>query len=220
VSEKLITEIIVKGDKKANKQVDSLSSNFASLTKNIIGIGAVAAVATKGIQFMVGNAKLLREDNKEFAKLEAIIKATGGAAGVSSYEMLALANSIQSATGVSNTLILKAEGMLATFKNLGEDVFPRATQAIIDMSAVQGSLEGNTLALGKALNDPITGVSALTRVGVTFTESQKEQIKVLQESGDIMGAQTIILKELEGQFEGAAQASAMNTDILVASFSD
>ena len=62
--------------------------------------------------------------------------------------------------------------------------------------------------LGKALNDPIKGISALTRVGVTFTDSQKEQIKTLVESGDTMEAQRIILKELTSEFGGAAEAAA------------
>jgi len=35
------------------------------------------------------------------------------------------------------------------------------------------------------------------RAGVQFTAEQKAQIEVLQESGDIAGAQAVILKELE-----------------------
>ncbi len=218
--EKLITKIIVTGDNKANTQVNKLDKNFASMAKNIVGIAAVALVAAKGIKFMADSAKLLREDNVEFAKLEAIIKATGGAAGTSAQEMSDLAQSIQDATGISNTLIMTTEGMLATFKEIGEEAFPRATQAVVDMSAVQGELTSNTLALGKALNDPIAGVGALSRVGVKFTDQQKEQIKVLQKSGDMLGAQTIILEELEGQFKGAAEAAATNTKKMAASFDD
>ena len=190
------------------------------MAKNIIGIAAVAAVATKAIQFMAGSAKLLREDNKQFLKLEAVIKATGNAAGISATQMAEHANAIQDATGVSNTLIMQSQAMIATFKNIGEDIFPRATQAIIDMSAVQGELTGNTLSLSKALNDPIVGITALTRVGVTFTQQQKDQIRVLQESGDIMSAQVIILEELESQFKGTAEASALNTEKMAATFDD
>jgi hypothetical protein len=62
--------------------------------------------------------------------------------------------------------------------------------------------------VGKALNDPIKGVTALGRAGVQFTAQQKEQIAALVESGDVAGAQTIILQELETQFGGAAEAAA------------
>jgi len=219
-TEKLITQIIVKGDKKANKQVDTLDKSMGGLAKKFAVAGIAAVAVTKSFKFMGESAKLLREDNKEFAKLTAIIKTTGGAAGLTATQMANYANEIQNATGVSNTLLLKSQGMLATFKNISGPVFNRATQAIVDMSAVQGELTGNTLQLGKALNDPTVGLTALSRVGVAFTDEQKNLIKSLQESGDMLGAQNIILKELEGQFKGSAEAMAQNTDLLSASFGD
>jgi len=62
--------------------------------------------------------------------------------------------------------------------------------------------------LGKALNDPITGLTALRRVGITFSESQEKTIKTMQNMGDMAGAQKLILKELESQFGGLARAAA------------
>lgn len=62
--------------------------------------------------------------------------------------------------------------------------------------------------LGKALNDPVKGISALSRAGVTFTAQQKEQIKTLTESGNILGAQKVILGEVEAQVGGVAAAQA------------
>jgi hypothetical protein len=56
--------------------------------------------------------------------------------------------------------------------------------------------------LGKALNDPIKGVTALQRVGVSFTKGQKDQIKSLEESGHHMQAQKVILRELNKEFVG------------------
>jgi hypothetical protein len=58
------------------------------------------------------------------------------------------------------------------------------------------------------LNDPVKGLTALGRVGIQFTAQQKEQIKALTESGDLLGAQKIILAELQSQFGGSAQAYA------------
>jgi hypothetical protein len=67
---------------------------------------------------------------------------------------------------------------------------------------------GEAVRLGKALNDPIQGISALTRVGIQFTDQQKEQIKALTDSGDLLGAQKIILAELNSQFGGSAETFA------------
>jgi zinc transporter ZupT len=44
-------------------------------------------------------------------------------------------------------------------------------------------------------------------VGVNFTDEQKDQIKAMVEAGDIMGAQKIILQELQTEFGGSAVAA-------------
>ena len=91
----------------------------------------------------------------------------------------------------------------------GAQVFDRATAAAADLSAAGfGSMDGAAKMLGKALNDPEAGLTALGRAGVTFTDQQKEQIKTLVESGDTLGAQKIILGEVESQVGGTAAASA------------
>ena len=51
----------------------------------------------------------------------------------------------------------------------------------------QGQASRSAIQVGKALNDPIKGVTALHRVGVQFTERRRDQIEALVESGDIAG---------------------------------
>jgi hypothetical protein len=52
------------------------------------------------------------------------------------------------------------------------------------MSVALGQdMSASAIQLGKALNDPIKGVTALQKVGVSFTQSQKDQIATLVESG-------------------------------------
>ena len=85
------------------------------------------------------------------------------------------------------------------------------------MSVALGEDSKNaSIQLGKALNDPILGITSLKRVGVSFTQSQKDQIKVLVESGHKMKAQKLILKELQTEFGGAAAAAATPMDKLKA----
>jgi hypothetical protein len=55
------------------------------------------------------------------------------------------------------------------------------------------------------LNDPIAGVSALQRIGITFSDTQKEMIANFMATGDIAGAQAVILAELENQIGGLAE---------------
>jgi len=79
----------------------------------------------------------------------------------------------------------------------------------LDMSTIfGGTAASNAKVLGKALNDPIKGLSALSRVGVQFTDEQKEMITALQNAGDMAGAQAIIMEELQSQVGGTAVATA------------
>jgi len=141
-------------------------------------------------------------------RLDAVIKSTGNAAGLSTRQMIEMAAALQKVTKVGDETIIAGQAILATFKEIKGDAFERATKAALDMSEVmQQDLKSSITQIGKALNDPIKGLTALSKVGVSFTETQKRQIKTLQESGRIYEAQAIILKELESEFGGAAKAA-------------
>jgi hypothetical protein len=142
-------------------------------------------------------------------KLAAVIKATGGAAGFTADEMKKMAAGLQSITTFGDEAIINMQALLATFKEVKGDQFTEATRAALDMAAVLDTdLKGAAIQLGKALNDPTQGMNALTRSGVSFTEQQKQLVKALQESGNIAGAQNVILAEMRAQFGGAAEAAA------------
>lgn len=153
------------------------------------------------------------------ALTESAIRSTGGAAKISAAQVGDLAGAISRKTGIDDEAIQSGQNLLLTFTNIrnetgaGNDIFNQATQALADMSTVLGTdASGSAVQLGKALNDPIAGISSLSRAGVQFTDQQKEQIRTLVESGDVLGAQKIILGELTTQFGGAAEAAATPLD--------
>lgn len=143
------------------------------------------------------------------AQLNAVLTSTQGVAGVTADMANQLAESLSKVTTYTDDEILSAENLALTFTNISSKVFPDATQAILDVStAMGGDLKGATVQIGKALNDPILGITALTRVGVNFDDQTKKQIKTLVESGKTMDAQKIILAELSKEFGGSAAAAA------------
>jgi len=73
--------------------------------------------------------------------------------------------------------------------------------------------------LGKALNDPIKGLSALTKSGVTFSDAEKEVIETLVESGNTYKAQQLVLEAIEKQVGGTAEATANSSDQMRVAFS-
>jgi hypothetical protein len=190
---------------KADKSGDAVSSAFKK-----IGTAAVAYIAVQKIgDALKYSVEQAFEAQKVDAKLEQTIKATGSAAGLTSTQLKDMASRLQSVTTFGDETIKSGQAMLLTFKNIGGNIFPRVTEAMLDMSEAMGQdVTSTAMQMGKALNDPIEGVSALSRVGVQFTDAQKDMIKQMVEMNDIASAQNIILKELESQFGGVARAVA------------
>lgn len=175
--------------------------------------GVIAGVGVAALTTFVNSAM---ESDKVVAQLGAVLKSTGGAAGMTADAAINLASSLQRVTTVNDEAILTGENMLLTFTNIHKDVFPKVTETMLDMAvAMNGgatpsaeALSSQAIQLGKALNDPTKGLTALTRVGVSFTEEQKKSIETMQKHGDIMGAQKVILAELSKEFGGSAAAAA------------
>ena len=146
---------------------------------------------------------------RQTLKLAALLKATGHAARQTGQDIEAMAVSIGRATLASVQGARDAAGVLLTFKSIAGDVFERTLVLTQDLAAVGfGSMKTAALQLGKALEEPEIGLSALRRVGVSFTEQQKEQIKVLSLTGNQLQAQQMILEALEGQVGGAGKGEA------------
>ena len=170
---------------------------------------AARRILLVGAGVAAGVIALAAVQAKAEARLEAVIRATGQAAGFTAEELKKQASALQEITAVGDETILKAQAILLTFKQIKGDVFQDAIMAALDMSAVMGTdLTGSIVQVGKALNDPILGLTALSRVGVSFSDQQKVQIRLLQEAGDVMGAQRVILAELKGEFGGGEPRSS------------
>lgn len=180
------------------------------------GIAGGAALAAGGIAFLASKVVQGVKDADNYNKLglrtAAVIKSTGNQAHISVKGIQALGDELEGLSGVDAELVINSENVLATFtniKNVGKNkIFDMATRSTLDMSEALGSdLQGAAIQVGKALNDPIKGVSALSKVGVTFTDKQKKVIEQLVKTGDTAGAQKVILGELNKEFGGQAAAS-------------
>ena len=179
-----------------------------------LNVGLTAAVAAFGlaVDWMGEAEKAAVASNIETAKLEAILRATGYAANMTSPEVLALADSLSRLSGLDDEVIVSAESMMLTFKNIGREEFPRAMQAALDLSTTFGGLDASSKQLGMALNDPISGITRLTRSGVQFTDKQKDMIRGFVETNQLAQAQNIILQEVEKQVGGTAKAMEEASD--------
>jgi len=207
---KLNIKVSTTGAGKAKQEVGGLNGAISKMGK-AVGIASAAYFGARGL--ISGFSTVIRLagiQEKAEAKLNAVIKSTGGAAGLTANELKKMASQLQDVTTFGDETIIGAQSLLLTFTKIGKEVFPQATETILNMAvAMETDLKSATVQLGKALNDPITGISALSRVGVQLTDTQKEQIKSFTELGDIASAQKVILGELETQFGGLAKATAL-----------
>lgn len=202
-----IVELIDKFSKQADsvaKSAEGMASQAKTIATGFKLVGA--AIAASGItRAFISTIEAAQESVQVQNQMLAVLESTGNAAGMTADQLTDLANGLQSTSNYTDEAILSAENVLLTFTKVGSTVFPAATQAITDLSAAMGQdLQSSALQIGKALNDPIEGITALTRAGVTFSDGQKEVIAQLVETGDVAGAQTIILDELAKEFGGSA----------------
>lgn len=186
-------------------KTESLSGTVAGLKTSYLAAAAAIYGAAKTLAGFVQEAMAAELAEK---KLDNILRQTGYAAGLTTQEMLEMAGSLSKVTTNSTGTYVEAQGLLATFTSIGRDVFPQALEAAADMSEMFGTdLKTAVQQMGSALNDPIQGMTRLRRVGIVFTDEQKELVQELVNSNDVMGAQKVILDELSSRFGGSARAA-------------
>ena len=141
-------------------------------------------------------------------QLEQGLISTNRAAGFALNELTAYASELQQVTTFGDEDIIAAQAKLVTFTRITGDEFKRTMAAALDLSTrMEQDLKTSVVQLGKALNDPVAGLSALSRTGIQFSEDQKVLIKSLVETGRVADAQRVILRELDLQFGGSARAA-------------
>lgn len=204
---------VITAEDRASPKLRSFGAEVGKIAVGV-GLGTIAVNGLRaGFKFLTNEAtssiKAFQEQENALAQLDAVLKSTGGAAGLTRKELEDMATQLQKQTTFADEAINKGQAMLLTFTKIGKEIFPQATETILNMSQALGQdLQSSAIQLGKALNDPIQGVTALRRVGVSFNDQQQETIKNLVEQGNLMAAQKLILQELAVEFGGSATAAA------------
>jgi len=226
------TSLVLKFDGAAvQRGLASIKKSFAKVGDAIkkigIGIGAFAITAAAGLAAAAIKINAIGESAAASdRRLQNITKQMGLFGDKSddvSKRLLEFADAQERLTGVDTVVATQAK--LMTFAELAKTAdqvggaFDRATMAAIDMAAAGfGSAEGNAVQLGKALNDPIKGIKALTKSGITFTEKQQQMITAMVETGKMGQAQNMVLKAIETQVKGTAAATSTASGRITQSF--
>jgi hypothetical protein len=217
---------VSKGVSEADGKLSKLGSGAAKVGK-MLAVGlAVGAAAT----VVVGRALIQAGEragtaNAAIGNIAKQMDLFGGKTDAVTKRVIAYAEATARQTGVDTNAIKSTQAKLMTFSEIAKTAdtmggsFDRATMAAVDLAAAGfGTAESNAVQLGKALNDPIKGLTSLSKSGVTFTESEKKRIETLVKSNKVGEAQALILSAIEKQVGGTAKATANGSDRMKVAF--
>lgn len=201
---------------KATREMKAVKAEVGLLGDSIKGLGvsSVLGYTSAGVAlgaFVKGGLREFSQMEKANAQLNATLASTGGVAGVTAEHADRLSSSLMKMSSVDDEVVKSAEAVMLTFtnvRNTGLDhTFDDAMTAALDLSQVFGQdLQSSVVQVGKALQDPIAGVTALRRVGVQLSDAQEEQIRQFMAVNDVASAQKVILGELQREVGGSAKA--------------
>jgi len=197
-----------KNEKSSKRLTDANKKTSSSYVMMAAKIGA-AMLAYRAITGTINTfIENTVKQEQAMRQLETAVKSTGGAAGFTAEELREMAQAMQQVTTFGDEAIMEMQGILLTFTKIGRETLPQTTEAVANLAIRMGTdLKSAAIQLGKALNDPIANLSALSRSGIQFSKDQKQVINSLVEAGEMAEAQKIILAELEVQFGGSARAA-------------
>lgn len=206
--------------KAAGLNAKSFSDKFADMGRSMSDFGGTMTTHVTLPLLAAGAAVFaaFSEEEEAIARMTGALRANAGQANVTGDEIRNLASQLQKTTTFADDATISAAGLLLTFHNIrnelgdGNKVFDRTLVAAQNLSAALGTdLESATMQLAKALENPATGLTALSRSGTTFTAQQKDMIRTMVDAGDTLGAQRMILDVVESQYGGMAETMAQTT---------
>ena len=179
------------------------------------GWAAVAAGAVAGLSssfsLLSSSVSEARQAQKSAAQMAAVMRSMGRTEAPRAIEKMI--SHLSSLSGVDDDALREMTNVMFTFGNVTGKTFTKANSLALDLSVAFGKdLQSSAVMVGKALNDPAKGLTALSRIGVSFTQEQQDQVKAMMAVGDIAGAQKIIMHELGRQVKGSAAAQADGAD--------
>lgn len=203
------------GFKQAADQVKSFSDNFHNVGRSMQDFGRNMStfVTLPFLAMAAAGAKAAQESRDAMAQVNDRLKSMGDASGRTATQLEQSAKQLQRLSTFDDDDILRdVTNTMLTFGNVAGEQFDRAQRAAVDYAtSMKKDLGGSSIMVGKALNDPTKGLTALGKAGVQFSDGQKAAIKSMVATGNLAGAQGIILSELERQFKGAGEAARSAT---------
>lgn len=201
------TDRLSRSQSKAAKGGGAFMAGWGKVAGAAAAVTGAIAGLSGAFNFLSSSVNEARQARKAAAQTVAVMRSMGRTEAPAALEKMI--NHLETISGIDGDNIREMTNVLLTFGNVQGDTLTKANKLALDLSVAFGKdLQSSAVMVGKALNDPIKGLTALSRIGVQFTGQQQEQIKAMIAVGDTAGAQKIIMAELARQVGGSAKAQA------------
>lgn len=183
-----------------------LKSALGGMLTGISNINPLVA-AVAGVASMTFAVRQLMQESEDGAlavtRLNAILRATGNVAKLSSQEVIEFAAQLQKEGTFGDTSIISAANKLIQLGVVTKDTYKDILRLSTDVArAGFGSVEHAAMTLGRALSDPASGMRRLRSIGIAFTKAEQDKIKALMASNNLLAAQSEIIEKVRRSVGG------------------
>lgn len=200
----------IKGMKETGKAADGMGEKVKGSAGKLVGLGLGAVGVGGVIDAFKAGADEAQKFQDATAQTNAALKSNANLAGLSAAQVQAQSAQIEGLTGakIDENDATAAQNTLIRAGVRTQAGLNSALQAAADVASGTGKDIGSvSTALGKALANPTKAAGTFAKVGVVLSKSQQDAIDAMVKTGDVAGAQALIVSDLESHYNGAAKAA-------------
>lgn len=184
--------------------VERSLGSLTSLAGGLKGVLAGALSIGSVVQFGRAIMDSTLEAERSTALLNATLRSTGYAAGLTARDVEGLVAELSKVSGFDDDPIREGTTALLRFRDISGETFKEASRLAVDLAVATGrDLPSSFVAVGKALQNPITGMKGLRDAGVQLSEGQAELAQKLMDTGRTAEAQKLVLDQLAASVGGS-----------------
>ena len=191
---------------RSSTSLKTLSRNLAGTIAQYVSFGLILRqVAT----FMIKANAAAEEENIGFARLQSVIEATGRAAETSARQIDAMVDELELYSNADKQAAMDAAASLAIMESVPTSLFEQIFDTANDLSRVVGQDIGSAITtIGRAMEEPVEGMTRLRRQGIFITKELQSQITELVEQNRLYDAQKLLLDDIQERVAGTAEKMA------------
>lgn len=200
------TDSFESSQKKAEVTNRSFASSIALTISKLVALGLAAREAYGFLKESVQDAE---KENQALAALQATLSATGRTAEISVGRIDKIASEMEDSFNADKQAIMDASAELAIMEGISSSLFERIILSSTNLSYILGTDVGSSIStLGRALEDPLEGMTKLERQGIFIKDGIRKQIEELVNQNRTYEAQVLLLDEIDSKVSGTAEKIA------------